>query len=186
MSSDQFTMDDVYLAKERWQKLLIKDEMFQITQFSQKNRLELAYESAEHNAWIVRTLRDKKQRYRFPKCNNLIMIGSGIYPYSMFDVHKQYPHIKQVGLEIDEKRAKISRKLVASSPAKNDIKIITCDAYDFDYSWLGIDDLVFISVDVEHKRIFSKIIETSKAQLHICAPYDKTWLYNLLKAKGAI
>ena len=61
-----------------------------------------------------------------------------------------------------------------------------CDAFDFDYSWLGIDDLIFISVDVEHKRIFSKIIETSKAQLHVCAPYDNTWLYNLLKAKGSI
>ena len=60
------------------------------------------------------------------------------------------------------------------------------DAFDFDYSWLGIDDLIFISVDVEHKRIFSKIIETSKAQLHVCAPYDNTWLYNLLKAKGSI
>jgi hypothetical protein len=186
MSSKQFTMDDVYLAKEKWQALLIKDEMRQITKFSQNKRLELAYETAEHNAWIVRTLRDKKQRYRFPKCKNLIMIGSGLYPYSMFDVHKQYPHITQVGLEIDSKRARISRKLIEASPAKQSIKIITCDAHDFDYSWLGIDDLIFISVDVEHKRIFSKIIETSKAQPHVCAPYDNTWLYNLLKVKGSI
>ena len=186
MSSDQFTMNDVYLAKEKWQALLIKDEMYQVTQFSQKKRLDLAYETAERNAWIVRTLRDKKQRYRFPKCKNLVMIGSGIYPYSMFDVHKQYPHIRQVGLEIDEKRAIISRKLIEASPAKQSIKIVICDAFDFDYSWLGIDDLIFISVDVEHKRIFSKIIETSKAQLHVCAPYDNTWLYNLLKAKGSI
>ena len=186
MSSDQFTMNDVYLAKEKWQALLIKDEMYQVTQFSQKKRLDLAYETAEHNAWIVRTLRDKKQRYRFPKCKNLVRIGSGIYPYSMFDVHKQYPHIEQVGLEIDAKRAKISKKLIEASPAKQSIKIVICDAFDFDYSWLGIDDLIFISVDVEHKRIFSKIIETSKAQLHVCAPYDNTWLYNLLKAKGSI
>ena len=112
MSSNQFTMNDVYLAKEKWQALLIKDEMRQITQFSHSKRLELAYETAEHNAWIVRTLRDKKQRYRFPKCKNLIMIGSGIYPYSMFDVHKQYPHIAQVGLEIDPKRASFSSKAI--------------------------------------------------------------------------
>jgi hypothetical protein len=104
----------------------------------------------------------------------------------MFDVHKQYPHITQVGLEIDPKRAIISRKLIEASPAKQSIKIVTCDAHDFDYSWLGIDDLIFISVDVEHKRIFSKIIETSKAQPHVCAPYDNTWLYNLLKVKASI
>ena len=42
MSSDQFTMNDVYLAKEKWQALLIKDEMYQVTQFSQKKRLDLA------------------------------------------------------------------------------------------------------------------------------------------------
>ena len=147
--------------------------------------LMMAMQSGESTD-IVRTLRDKKQRYRFPKCKNLVMIGSGIYPYSMFDVHKQYPHIEQVGLEIDAKRAKISKKLIEASPAKQSIKIVICDAFDFDYSWLGIDDLIFISVDVEHKRIFSKIIETSKAQLHVCAPYDNTWLYNLLKAKGSI
>jgi len=186
MSSKQLTMEDINKAKLKWQEVLIKDEIGLISIFAKKNRLIAAYERAEHNAWIVRTLRDKKQRYRFPKCKNLIMIGSGVYPYSMFDVHKQYPHIKQIGLEIDEKRAKISRKVIEVSPAKDNIKIVACDAYDFDYSWLGIDDLVFISVDVEHKRIFSKIIETSKAQLHICAPYDNVWLDHFLRFKGVI
>jgi hypothetical protein len=28
--------------------------------------------------------------------------GCGLYPYSMFDLHRQYSHIKQVGLEIDK------------------------------------------------------------------------------------
>lgn len=184
MSSKQITMADIDKARLKWQEVLIKDEIGLISIFAKNNKLVAAYDRAEHNAWIVRTLRDKKQRYRFAKCQNLVMIGSGVYPYSMFDVHKQYPHIKQIGLEIDEKRAKVSRKVIEVSPAKDDIRIITCDAYDFDYSWLGIDDLVFISVDVEHKHIFSKIIETSKAQLHICAPYDNVWLKHFLRFEG--
>jgi hypothetical protein len=48
-------------------------------------------------------------------------------------------------------RAKVSRKLIAASPAKEAIKIVTMNALDFDYSWLGIDDLIFVSVDVDHK-----------------------------------
>ena len=56
------------------------------------------------------------------------------------------------------------------------------DAIDYDYSWLGIDDLIFISVDVESKKMIEKIIKTSKAQVNICAPYDKTWLRNLISS----
>ena len=106
------------------------------------------------------------------------MIGSGIYPYSMFDVHKQYPHIKQVGLEIVPARAKLSKKLTEASPAKEDIEIMCMDAIEYDYSWLEIDDLIFISVDVDSKKIAEKIIETSKAHLYTCAPYENTWLKN--------
>ena len=105
-----------------------------------------------------------------------------MYPYSMFDVHKQYPNIKQVGIEIDKNRCTISEKLIAASPCKNDIKIVHKDAIDYDYSWLGIDDLVFLSVDVDSKKIIDKVIKTSKAQVNICAPYDKTWLRNLISS----
>ena len=47
---------------------------------------------------------------------------------------------------------------------------------------MGIDDLIFISVDVDSKKIIEKIIKTSKAQVNICAPYDKTWLRNLISS----
>ena len=110
------------------------------------------------------------------------MVGSGMYPYSMFDVHKQYPHIKQVGLEIDKKRSTISRKLIDASPAKDSITIITIDGVEYDYSWLDHDDLIFVSVDVDHKKIIDKVLQTSKAHINICAPYDKTWLKNLLRS----
>ena len=34
------------------------------------------------------------------------------------------------------------------------------------------------SVDVDSKKIAEKIIETSKAHLYTCAPYENTWLKN--------
>ena len=71
------------------------------------------------------------------------MIGSGMYPYSMFDVHKQYPEINQIGLEIERVEQTISRINQGASPAKDAIEILTMDALEYDYSWLGHDDLVF-------------------------------------------
>ena len=104
----------------------------------------------------------------------------------MFDLHKQYPHINQVGLEIEENRAMLSRRLISSSPAKNSINIITCDAINYDYSWLESEDFVFISVDVEGDKIFSKVLKTSKAQPLVCAPYKYTWLANLIKSNNVM
>ena len=56
------------------------------------------------------------------------------------------------------------------------------DALEYDYSYLTMDDLIFVSVDVDHASIISKIINTSAAQVMICAPYDKTWLKNLVNS----
>ena len=181
MSSDKFTMEDLEKAETTWKTVVAQNEITLLKAYKDQNELHLAYEKAERNAWIVKTLRDKKQRYKFETCNNLVMIGSGIYPYSMFDVHKQYPHIRQLGLEIVESRVKLSRKLVEASPAKDDMKILHVDAIDFDYSWMGMDDLIFISVDVEHEQITKKILETSKAQLYMCAPYEKTWIRSMVQ-----
>ena len=98
----------------------------------------------------------------------------------MFDLHRQYPHIKQVGLEIESNRALISRKLIDASPAKDMIKIITIDGIDFDYSWMTDEDFVFLSVDVNNnKKIYNKILKTSKAQPLVCAPYKDSWIRNL-------
>jgi len=181
MKSKKFTMDDVENAEVIWKEMVASNEMRLLSVFKEQG-LHLAYEQAENNAWILKTLIDKKQRYRFKECKNLVMVGSGMYPYSMFDVYKKYPNIKQIGLEIDEKRALISRLLIKACPAKDAIKIETVDALNYDYSWLGMDDLIFISVDVDHKEIIKKIIETSKAHVNICAPYDKTWLANLIRS----
>jgi hypothetical protein len=182
MSSQKFTMADIATAEAEWKAMVAENEIRLLKIFAKKGNLGLAYFKAEKNAWILRTLRDKKQLSKLDICNKIILVGSGMYPYSMFDLHKRNPNLKQIGIEIDESRARISRKLIAASPAKEVIKIVTMNALDFDYSWLGIDDLIFISVDVDHKAIIDKILKTSKAHVYICAPYDKTWLKNLVNS----
>jgi tRNA G46 methylase TrmB len=176
--SQKYTLKDVQKEEADWKDLILQNEVTLLGHFSVLG-LHYAYDEAEHNAWIVKTLVDKKQRYKFKNCNSIVLVGCGLYPYSMFDLHKQYPHIKQVGLEIDSKRAIVARKLIKESPAKNAIKIITTDGLDFDYSWMTQEDFVFISVDVDGENIFSKILKTSKAQPLVCAPYKYTWLKNL-------
>ena len=182
MSSNKYTMKDIENSEKIWKFYVAENEIRLLQTYKNNDELHLAYDKAEKNAWIVRTLRDKKQRYLFNTCKNLIMIGSGIYPYSMFDVHRQYPHINQIGLEIVEARAILSRKLVEASPAKDKITILCKDAINYDYSWLGHDDLIFISVDVDHNKIVEKVLKTSKAHINVCAPYDKTWLKNLVRS----
>ena len=145
------------------------------------HRALLAYRRAETNAWIYKTLLDKNKTGMFKACKKLVLIGSGIYPYSMFDIHKKYKHIQQIGIEIDTNRAAIGRDLVVKSPARNQIEIITCDGYDYDYSDLGEDDLVFVSCDVDNKKIMNRVIQTCKAHIFICAPYEKTWLRALVQ-----
>ena len=181
MSSRKFTMDDVDKEEARWKNMVAENEI-RLLKLYAKQDLGLAYKKAERNAWILRTLRDKKQLSKLDKDPTVILIGSGMYPYSMFDLHRRNPEIKQIGIEIDSSRAKISKKLIEASPAKNAIKIECMDALDYDYSDLTMDDLIFVSVDVDHNNIISKIIDTSAAQVMICAPYDKTWLKNLVNS----
>ena len=178
MQSQKYTLKDLQNEETDWKDLILQNEVTLLRRFSDSG-LRYAYDEAETNAWIVKTLVDKKQRYKFKTCQSIVLVGSGLYPYSMFDLHKQYPHIKQVGLEINSKRAAIARKLIKESPAKDTIKIITIDGINFDYSWMTQEDFVFISVDVDGEKIFNKVLKTSKAQPLVCAPYKNTWLRNL-------
>jgi len=177
LSKKKINLNTVTKQKELWREILSSDELRLLKLCAKEGKNP--YTEAEHNAWIIKTLVDKKQRYKFNECKNLVLVGSGIYPYSMFDVHKQYPHIMQVGIEIIESRVKISQQLVKNSPAKDNIVIVHGDAATYDYSWLSDEDFVFISVDVEGEEIFNKVLKTSKAQPLVCAPYKYTWLQNL-------
>ena len=179
MKLANFTIDDIKKEEITWKELVSYDEMRHLRRFKREG-YHLAYEKAQLNAWIIKTLVEKKQRYKFKSCKSIVLVGSGIYPYSMFDLHRQYPHIRQVGLEVDANRALVSRKLIKASPAKDKIKIITVNGTDFDYSWMTDEDFVFLSVDItNNKKIYNKVLETSKAQPLVCAPYKDSWIKNL-------
>jgi hypothetical protein len=144
-------------------------------------RSSLAYQGIEESGWVYKTLLEKKQTSLFKMCKNLILVGSGLYPYSLFDMHKRFKHLNILGLEIDQRRTAVAKELIKHSPAKDSIKILTCDGNLFDYSWLGDEDLIFISCDVESKEMIKMMTEKSKAHIFVCAPYDKTWLKNLIR-----
>jgi biotin synthase-related radical SAM superfamily protein len=84
--------------------------------------------------------------------------------------------IKYHGIEISEKRAKLARILVDETPAKDAIIIHCCAGEEFDYSFLGDEDMIFISVDVVENKIFEQIIKTSRAQIFSCAPYKSSYV----------
>ena len=145
-----------------------------------KQRSEIAYRGTEESGWVYKTLLEEKRTSLFKTCNNLVLVGSGMYPYSLFDIHKRFKHIKLFGVEIDKNRAKISESLIVNSKAKDSIKVICADGNDLNYEWMTDEDLIFISCDVDSKEMIPKIMQKSKAHIFICAPYDKTWLKNLI------
>lgn len=168
-----------FLQKRPHAKIYAKDTVYK-KEFLRVRSL-LAYQGIEESGWVYKTLLEKKQTSLFKMCKNLILVGSGLYPYSLFDIHKRFNHINIVGLEIDEKRAAISKEIIKHSVAKNSIKILPCDGNLFDYSWLSDEDLIFISCDVDSKKMIKMMTEKSKAHIFVCAPYDKTWLKNLIR-----
>lgn len=171
-----------------WKDLIVRSELHKIKNFNEmakelsngdnfkQVRSELMIEHTEANSWIYKTLAEKKKLSLFKKCNRLILVGCGMFPYSMIDIQRKFPQLKQVGIEIIKERALIAKELIEYGPFNGVIKIVNCDGKDFDFSRLDFDDLVFISCDVESKTIVEKIMQKSKAHVFICAPYEKKWL----------
>ena len=171
-----------------WKDLIDRSELSKLKEFNElamelsdentfkKVRSQLVFEKTEANSWIYKTLAEKKKLKLFNSCSRLVLIGAGMFPYSMIDIQRKYPHLKQLGLEIIKQRATIANELIKYGPLKDNIKIINCDGLLFDYSKLGFDDLIFISCDVDSTEMFKRIMQKSKAHIFICAPYDKKWL----------
>ena len=157
----------------------LKESEFKFVEWIIKNeRYELFIQKEPRKNWIRETLTQQKCASKFKSCNTLIMVGSGMYPYSMIDLHKEFPNIKMIGLDYEEKCVKLSKFLIEKCGIKN-INIIEIDGKDYDYSTLEHEDLVFFSIDVEGiDEIFQKVIETSKAQPFICAPGKHAWFKN--------
>jgi tRNA G46 methylase TrmB len=174
--SSTISLEKFKQLRQQWREQIALVEIQKIQYWKNKGNLSQAYFKAKRNQYVVQTLVDKKMRYKFETTKNVVLIGCGMYPYSLFDLHKQYPHINSTGIEIDKNRCVIAKKLINASPAKHNIKVVNLNGIDYDYSWLGIDDLVFVSVDVEiEKEILHRVIMTSKATPFLCAPYHTAW-----------
>jgi hypothetical protein len=168
-------------AREDWQKRNIDEELNLIKRnFERNTPLNLYNYVYSRYSWIYKTIIDKSIKYKLESAEKILLIGSGMYPYSLLDMHRRFPGIKYYGMEINEARAKLSKLVVSKTPAKDDIVIIQSDANTYDFKEFSVDDLIFISCDVDSKDVIAQIVKTSGAQFWICAPYEKMWTKNLL------
>lgn len=130
--------------------------------------------------WIIETLVLEGKVNLLKTCETLVMVGCGMYPYSMIDTNKKYPDINQIGVDYDKRCIKISSTIIDKCLLSN-MRTVHSKGEDFDYSNLLDEDLVFISCDVNNiDTIYSKVLDTSKAQVFICAPSRTIWLDNYL------
>lgn len=164
--------------ESNWKEGLKKTEFGFVEWVIKNERYDLFINKSPRKNWIKETLLLEKKASKFKTCNTLIMVGSGIYPYSMLDLYKEFPNIKQIGLDYDINCVKISSYLLKKCKIEN-INIVYIDGKEYDYSNLEHEDLVFLSIDVVGiDEIYNKIIETSKAQPYICAPGKHAWFKN--------
>ena len=165
--------------ENNWKQGLRETEFKYVEWIIKNNKYELFINKQPRKNWIRETLKEEKRLSKFERCNTLVMVGSGIYPYSIVDTHKRYPNINIVGLDYDEKCVKISRHLIEKCKLNNFIDIIHINGIDYDYSNLTHEDLVFLSIDVLGiDEIYNKVLETSKAQPYVCAPGKHAWFKN--------
>ena len=164
--------------ENNWKQGLKQTEFKYIEWIIKNERYDLFLSKEPRKNWIRETLLEKKCASKFKTCKTLVMVGSGMYPYSLVDLHKEYPNMKMIGLDYDEKCVKLSKHLIRKCKIKN-IEIVFTDGVKYDYSNLEHEDLVFFSIDVVGiDDIFQRVIETSKAQPFICAPGKHAWFKN--------
>lgn len=176
MKSSQYTKDLLKKQIKNWKNTIANGEFQTVLNAQLKGCLDRLYKVEFSNSWIYKTILDKKIKKNLEVCNNIVLVGCGLYPYSLFDMHRRYPMIKYHGIEISEKRAKLAEIITKETPAVNDLKIHCCSGEDFDYSFLTDEDMIFISVDVNESKIYEQIIKTSRAQIYSCAPYKSSYV----------
>jgi len=176
MKSSQFTKDLIKKHIKRWKNTIANGEFQVVLNAQLNNSLDRLYKVEFNQSWIYKTILDNKIKRKLKTCKNIVLVGCGLYPYSLFDMHRRFPEIKYHGIEISEKRAKLAKIITEETPAKDALTIHRCAGEDFDYSFLGDEDMIFISVDVNETKIINQIIKTSKAQFYSCAPYKSSYV----------
>lgn len=180
MKSSQFTKDLIKKHLRNWKNTIANGEFHTVLNAQLSGSLDRLYKVPFEQSWIYKTILDNKVKSKLEVCSSLVLVGCGLYPYSLFDMHRRYPHIKYYGIEISEKRAKLAEIVTHETPAKDNMTIHCCAGEDFDYSFLEDEDMVFISVDVAQNKIIDKIVKTSGAQIYSCAPYKSSYINGII------
>jgi tRNA G46 methylase TrmB len=176
MKSSEYTKQLLKKTIKNWKHSIANGEFLLVVDAKRKEKLDKLYKVPFDQSWVYKTILDNKIKNKLKTCNNIVLIGCGLYPYSLFDMHRRYPHIKYHGIEISEKRAELARLVTKETPAKDNLTIHCCAGEDFDYSFLSDEDMIFISVDVVQNKIIEQIIKTSRAQFYSCAPYKSSYV----------
>lgn len=174
MRSEKYTK-----ARNQWKQDQIDSELIRIQKHFRRGDVENLYRFIYvRHSWIYKTINDNKLRPKLELAEKILLVGSGMYPYSLMDMYKRFPDKKYYGLEISSSFCKLAKKILKNTPAK--INITCGDGFEFDYSNFNEDDMIFISCDVDSEKVINQITKTSRAQFWICAPYEKVWMFNLL------
>ena len=73
-----------------WKKGLRETEFKFIEWIIKNERYDLFRSKQPRKNWIRETLLEKKCASKFKTCKTLVMVGSGMYPYSLVDLNKEY------------------------------------------------------------------------------------------------
>ena len=176
MKSSQYTKDLIKKQIGNWKNTIANGEFQTVLNAQLKGKVEKLYTVEYSNSWIYKTILDNKIKKKLDTCKNIVLVGCGLYPYSLFDMHRRFSDINYHGSERSEKRAKLAKIVTAETPARDNLKIYCCAGEDFDYSFMSDEDMIFISVDVNENKIYEQIIKTSGAQIYSCAPYKSSYV----------
>jgi|TARA_E500000318_G_scaffold32954_1_gene32603 tRNA G46 methylase TrmB len=180
MKSSEYTKELVKKRIKNWKDTIANGEFLQVLNAQRNDKMGSLYKVLFDRSWIYKTILDNKVKNKLDTCNNIVLVGCGLYPYSLFDMHQRFPHIKYYGIEISKKRANLAQIVVDETPAKDNITICCSSGENFDYSFLGDEDMIFISVDVVQDKIIDKIVKTSGAQIYSCAPYKSSYVNGII------
>ena len=176
MKSFQYTKDLIKKQIGNWKNTIANGEFQTVLNAQLKGKVEKLYTVEYSNSWIYKTILDNKIKKKLDTCKNIVLVGCGLYPYSLFDMHRRFSDINYHGIERSEKRAKLAKIITAETPARDNLKIHCCAGEEFDYSFMSDEDMIFISVDVNESKIYEQIIKTSGAQIYSCAPYKSSYV----------
>ncbi len=176
MKSSEYTKELLKKSIKNWKNSISNGEFQTVLQAKRNDKIYRLYNVKKEHSWVLKTIEDKKSKKKLLFCKNIILVGCGLYPYSLFDMHRRFPDINYHGIEISEKRAKLAKIITAETPARDNLKIHCCAGEEFDYSFMSDEDMIFISVDVNENKIYEQIIKTSRAQIYSCAPYKSSYV----------